>query len=361
MSDEATWDALEGIPPDSTVPYTAREPASPGALSPVTARCEHCERDVSDLADSDGRRDELGAAVVYWCPECAAQQRRVGWPEDPAYRFVGYLGSGLHTTWLLWQPATGRVLAGRQIRFWTRREENTQRYIQEAQPLLGLAHPHLTQLLDVHASPAGLLVTSPYVPGENQWNHVTRLGRMTLAHLAVEAARGLLNGLAQLHALGITHANIHPWNVLLPEGTPQRARLCLASRVFSGLLDTFDPELDPPPPSVRNLVAPAFGGLKRLAGLYEQSPAADLYTIGQVLYLFLTGELVLDLPWRSSAAPDIGQWFRILQHGEPVPVRTRRPELPVRLAEVVDRAVGKDPSQRFQTVKDLVAALEAVS
>jgi len=361
MSDERTWDDTEGVPAGSTTAYTAVDTGGVSRFPPGTARCEHCDRDLWDLANADGRGDELGPAVVYWCPDCAARQGRRDWPADPAYQSVGHLGRGLHDTWLMWQPATGRVLAGRQIGFWKRHEENTRRYIEEVQPLLRLAHPHLSRLLDVHASPAGLLVTSAYVPGENLWSYVTRPGRVPSARLAVEVARGLLDGLGQIHALGITHANIHPWNILLPEGALRRARICLASRGFSYELDTFDPEAyEEPLPTEEHVIAATFGGAERLAGLYGGTPAADLYAMAQVLYLLLTGELVLNLPLRSIRKADFVQLMNLLHHGQPVPVRTRRPDLPAELAQVVDRAVSRDAAERFQRVEEFVAALEAV-
>ncbi|MDI7276638.1 MAG: hypothetical protein QME94_11725, partial [Anaerolineae bacterium] len=81
MGDERTCDA-------SGVDTGRYSDAQPGA-----ARCGLCGRDVSDLADSDGRRDELGPAVLYWCPDCAAPQVHGAWA-DAGYLPVRLLGGG---------------------------------------------------------------------------------------------------------------------------------------------------------------------------------------------------------------------------------------------------------------------------
>ena len=84
------------------------------------------------------------------------------------------------------------------------------------------------------------------------------------------------------------------------------------------------------------------------------SVASDVYSIGVLLYHLLTGSY----PVR---APDIHGLRLAHQRGDATPVREARPEVPLKLANVIDRATDVDPTRRPTTAEALAAELSAIA
>ena len=70
-------------------------------------------------------------------------------------------------------------------------------------------------------------------------------------------------------------------------------------------------------------------------------PTSDLYSAGATLYGLLTRDYVYDFPKRVEL-----RILKILEE-DPVPIRTRRPDLPASLAEMIDRSLAREPKGPF--------------
>jgi serine/threonine protein kinase len=70
-------------------------------------------------------------------------------------------------------------------------------------------------------------------------------------------------------------------------------------------------------------------------------------------YSLLTGSLALDLSKGSSVSDTI----RAIFEQPTVPLRERAPQIPPRVCEIIDRALAKDPAQRWQTAGAMHTAL----
>ena len=79
-------------------------------------------------------------------------------------------------------------------------------------------------------------------------------------------------------------------------------------------------------------------------------PAADQYSAAATLYHLLTGQYVHD----GKGTADL---FRKILLDEPVPLRSRRPELPEGLAAVVHQALARRPEKRFADAAAFATAL----
>jgi serine/threonine protein kinase len=77
----------------------------------------------------------------------------------------------------------------------------------------------------------------------------------------------------------------------------------------------------------------------------------DIFALGSCIYEALTGTAA----FRRGSDLDT---MRAIVHEEPKPIRVARPDVPEALGDIVDRALAKDPKDRFQTAGDLYVALE---
>ena len=150
------------------------------------------------------------------------------------------------------------------------------------------------------------------------------------------------------HARGLVHRDIKPGNILIEGCGRRRARLpdrlrprppgrrhrpgVTATGAFVGTLDYVAPE--------------------QIRG--ERVDArADVYALGCVLYELLTGN-----PPFAARDDKVAKMYAHLQE-EPPSLRVLRPDLPGGLDLVVERALAKDPADRFPSAGDFARAVEA--
>ncbi|MCK6407054.1 MAG: bifunctional protein-serine/threonine kinase/phosphatase [Rhodocyclaceae bacterium] len=157
----------------------------------------------------------------------------------------------------------------------------------------------------------------------------------TVAEVVQHGVR-LLKGIAALHRLEIVHRDIKPANVHL--GHDGRLRILdLGVALSSGEGPAHDGN-----PGTPSFMAPElFDGVA--AGV-----AHDLYAAGVTLYHLLT---------RKYPYGEI-EPFQRPKFGEPVPPTRWRPEIPAWVENMLQKAVARDPGQRFETAEEFLLALE---
>ena len=94
---------------------------------------------------------------------------------------------------------------------------------------------------------------------------------------------------------------------------------------------------------------PTYMSPEQIDGRCEVGPASDVYSLGVVMYELLVGEC----PFHGSLVSVVGQ----VLHVEPKPVAELRPDVPPDLAEICQRAMAKDRSNRFESMQEFAAAL----
>jgi serine/threonine-protein kinase len=92
---------------------------------------------------------------------------------------------------------------------------------------------------------------------------------------------------------------------------------------------------------------------EQLRNFRDVKPQSDIYAVGMTAYSLLSGSLALDLPNKSS----VNDTIRAIFEQPAVPLRQRAPHLPGPVCEVIDRALAKDPAQRWQTATAMRNAL----
>jgi len=210
------------------------------------------------------------------------------------------------------------------------KEQFSERFEQEARAVAALNHPHICQLYDVGLN----YLVMEFVEG------APLRGPLPLEK-AVEYAAQILDALDAAHQKGITHRDLKPDNILVTKQGIKLLDFGLAKQAVPLSQDDATKALTVQGQIVGTL---QYMSPEQLQGK-EVDARSDLFSLGCVLYELLTGKRAFD---GTSAASVIAA---ILER-EPAPLEVARP-----LDRVVRRSLAKDPGQRFQTARDLKAAL----
>ena len=221
-------------------------------------------------------------------------------------------------------------------------DEHVSRFHHEARAVAQLSHPNVVTVIDRGEDGGRRFIVFEYVDGENLKQLCERTGPLPVRR-ALEIAVAVADGLAYAHEHGVVHRDVKPQNVLLSrDGEVKVTDFGIARSLDaeSGLTVTGTV-----------LGTSSYLSPEQASGL-RVTPAADVYSLGVVLYELLAGAVPF---------PGGNQVVVALKHvNEPPPsLLDSRPDVPARLASAVARALQKDPEQRFASMDDFAAELRA--
>ena len=221
-------------------------------------------------------------------------------------------------------------------------EDFVERFKREARSVAQLQHPNIVTVIDRGEEDGRQYIVFEFIDGENLKELVVRKGRLAV-HDALEIALEVAQGLAFAHDHGLVHRDVKPQNVLLNgDGRAKVTDFGIARSldVEQGVTQTGTVL------GTSNYIAPEQASGKHV------DQHSDVYSLGVVLYEMLTGQL--PFPGESFVAV-------ALKHvNEPPPsVLDVRGDIPIRVAEAVDRALEKEPERRFPTMDAFAAELDA--
>ena len=219
-----------------------------------------------------------------------------------------------------------------------------QRFLREIRIAARLAHPQILPLHDSGECDGLLYFVMPYAGCESLRDRLEREGPLPV-DVALRITRAVAAALAYAHRLSVVHRDIKPENILLQEGEPVIADFGVATAVSAAGGDSVyitDHGFAVGTPAYMSPEqASAEGGL---------DGRTDQYSLACVLYEMLAGEP----PFAGSGAR-----ATMARHAiePPVPIRARRPTVPVAVERALERALAKSPGERFPAMPDFVAAL----
>jgi serine/threonine-protein kinase len=235
-----------------------------------------------------------------------------------------------------------------------------ERFLREIGIAARLSHPHLVPLIDSGEADGYLYYISAFVPGGSLRDRLQREGKLPL-HEVIRIAEEVGAGLDFAHRAGFVHRDVKPENILFADGHALLADFGIA-RAF-GADDAPDPSPGsgqaPSPGSGQALTepgivvgTPAYMSPEQAAGELRLDTRSDIYSLACVIYEMLAGAP----PFTGKSARQI-----MAKHIAEKPRRLRvlRPETPVPLEEAIQRALEKDPSRRFATLTEFIAALRS--
>src|SRR6476619_4474901 len=221
----------------------------------------------------------------------------------------------------------------------TRDEDYVERFRREARAVAQLAHPNIVTVIDRGEQDGRQFLVFEYIHGQNL-KELSAGGPLDVREaigLALQVARAL----SFAHERGLVHRDVKPQNVLLSEDGQAK----VTDFGIARSLDVHGVTQTGTVLGTSDYIAP------EQARGQKVDPKTDIYSLGAVLYELLTGEV-----------PYAGENFVAvaMRHvNEPPPsVLDRRPDCPLRLDLAIQRAMAKDPEERFASMDEFCTELE---
>src|SRR5262245_42985183 len=218
--------------------------------------------------------------------------------------------------------------------------ESVQRFHREARAAAALAPPHIVAVYDNGELDGRHYFTMAHVEGASL-RTVVKLSGLPPLPQAVAWLRAVTEAVAFAHQHGIIHRDLKPENVLLDgQGRPRVTDFGLAKRAEG------DPALTG---AGEVLGTPAYMAPEQALGK-EVGPAADVYSLGGILYFLVTGQ-------PPSQGRTVTEVLYQVVSVPPTPPSRLNPKVPPELEAVCLRCLAKAPADRYPSAEALLAAL----
>ncbi|MGB0600395.1 MAG: protein kinase domain-containing protein, partial [Rubripirellula sp.] len=244
--------------------------------------------------------------------------------------------------------------------------EQAQRFLLEVRVAATLENVNIVRAYDADQFEGFHFLVMEYVQGENLAKIVRRDGPLSVEQ-AVDCVRQAANGLRYAHGRGIVHRDIKPGNLMRTNGN-------LVKVLDLGLADVDESfRLMQQRQQVNNLNTGSyeqiedhltnFGAVLGTASFMapEQSRDAtsadnrsDIYSLGCTFYYLLTG----NPPYQAETSLEI---LKLHRESELPSIRDLRPDVPKAIDAICLRMLAKDPQDRFQSMDELIAAIDDCS
>jgi serine/threonine-protein kinase len=216
------------------------------------------------------------------------------------------------------------------------------RFMREAEAVAGLTHPNIVQVHDVGDLDGRPYYTMEFIEGGTLAQKLAGMPQPAAQSATLVAT--LADAMRTAHQQGIIHRDLKPGNVLLTaDGTPKITDF--------GLARHFDGEGNLTLSGVR-IGTPSYMSPEQASGRPSAvGPAADIYSLGAILYEMLTGRP----PFRAET-PSETQRQVITE--EPVPPARLNAKVPRDLETICLKCLRKDPARRYESAGALSEDLQ---
>jgi|APSaa5957512622_1039677.scaffolds.fasta_scaffold08944_2 eukaryotic-like serine/threonine-protein kinase len=225
-------------------------------------------------------------------------------------------------------------------------QRTLKRFEREAKALIRLTHPNIVSVLD-HGEQDGVpYLVMPYLPGGTLKEEIVKVQRMDWQKAAAFLAP-IGHALEEAHCQDIIHRDVKPANILITaSGQPMLSDFGVAKVLHD------EETMDLTGTGV-GIGTPAYMAPEQ--GLGKPVDArTDIYALGIVFYELVTG--------RKPYSADTPMAVLHKQLSEPLPRPSKAvPDLPLRVEQILLKALAKDPGHRYQTMGTFALALEEVA
>ncbi len=287
-------------------------------------------------------------------------------PSEPSDPLVG---TTLHDTYvvqhILGEGGMGRIYEARHTRLPNKlfaikvlhadlamNSDLQLRFQREAETAASIDHPSVVGTYDIGRTPQGWqYMVCEHLTGLDLHTHIEQAGPLRFSTV-IHIGKRLCEAVEAAHEKGVIHRDLKPHNVFLvgdfADGVPERPNLKVLDFGLSRFVDR-DSQL-----TKTGVIMGTPGYMSpEQAHSRQTDHRTDIYGVGAILYAVATGRapFVEETPQMTVLA---------VMSREPERPRSLEPSITEGLEVVIQRAMAKEPEQRFSTMREMYAALSAL-
>ena len=247
---------------------------------------------------------------------------------------------GMGTVYVAHDPVLGRMVAIKVFAGDLDLPDARERFSREARAAAALSHPNIVTVHDYGEFELQPFIVMEYVAGETVASLIRRKAPILLAD-KLRWLEELCSGAGYAHRMQLVHRDLKPANLIIDRSSHLKILDFGIARIL-GLTST----------TSLTIGTPGYMSPEQIRG-DPLDDRADQFAIGVVSYELLA----YTEAFPGDAIPIIT--LRVLEE-DPVPLRQLVPDAPSRLVEIVNRALEKDPSERFADTEALREAIASV-
>jgi serine/threonine protein kinase len=258
---------------------------------------------------------------------------------------------GMGTVMLGREQRTGRAVAIKTLLpEFAVSDKAMRRFMREIDVAAALKHKHIVEFIDRGTHNGVVYLVTEFVEGADASKLAEDQGGRLKYDDGFSIVAQALDALSFAHERGYIHRDFKDQNILVAGQSPNLT----AKLTDFGLAKSFSQSGMSGVTMAGEMAGTlAYMPPEQLRNFRDVKPQSDIYGVGMTAYSLLTGCLALDLSRNSS----VNDTIRAIFEQPAVPLRQRAPHIPQPVCDIIDRALAKDPAQRWQTAGAMRNAL----
>ncbi|MDQ6786557.1 MAG: serine/threonine-protein kinase [Acidobacteriota bacterium] len=311
----------------------------------ITIQCLNCG------VQSKAEASNPNAKLSFLCDDCRDKLKQNPQP-IPGYQMIRLLGQG----------GMGSVMLGRSVKDGRAvaiktllpevavSEQSLKRFMREIEVAASLQHPHIVSYIE-HGTHNGIVfLVSEYVGGMDASKLVKAKGGKLNYKEVVKIIEQTLAALDFAHSLGFVHRDIKEQNILVDGNFPNYN----SKLTDFGLAKSYKQTGMSGVTMVGDVAGTiAYMPPEQVRDFKEVRPPSDIYAIGMTAYSLITGAHALDISPRAG----ISETVKAIFEKPIIPISRRIPDIPLRVAAVIETAIAKQVELRWASAGEMREAL----